>query len=71
MGWWLVLAVAGIVGTTVDATRFLAGSDQLVDAPRNLYVAYIIEDTDIMVKKVCQCVLRRDCHSRNNIQLTE
>lgn len=68
----LGLIVCGeFYGTTVvGATRLFAGSDVALVAERRLHLAYIVEDTDIMVKKTCQCIPRRHCINLNMIQLT-
>lgn len=66
----LSLLLAGQM-TNVRATRFAAGDDIVMDADRRLYLAYIIEEDDIMVKKACICMARRHCVHTDSVQLTE
>lgn len=52
--------------------RFAAGDDVVVDADRRLYVAYIVQENDIMVKKACVCMPRRLCGAHEeSVHLTE
>lgn len=72
MRWWLLAALAVLLccAPTTRATRLVAGNDVVLVAERRLHLAYIVEDTDIMVKKTCQCIPRRHCLTANMIQLT-
>lgn len=68
----LLLLLVGGLATVATTTQFLeADQDVVVDANRRLYVAYIVEEDDIMVKKACQCRQRRHCVHTDIVQLTE
>lgn len=65
----LVLIIA--CANETAATRYAAGDDIVVDAERRLYLAYIVEEDDIMVKKACNCMPRRHCVNTDSVHLTE
>lgn len=65
----LMVVGCGLFGTTVGAAQLYAGSDVVLVPDRQVHLAYIIKDTDILVKKTCQCTSRQNC-DRDSIQLT-
>lgn len=47
-----------------------ASEDISIDQSTQLYLAYLIEESDILVKKLCECIPENKCIMRDTIQLT-
>lgn len=70
----LVATVASTTITTSSAIQYEADYElpmKIENGTERQYYAYIVEEGDLLIRKICTCVPKKKCFGRDSVKLAE